>query len=68
MDMLSHPIVQGAITGALAAASVDVAAFRAWKEWRDFATYSWSTASFRIFQGAAIGALSAAGLTAILGL
>lgn len=65
---ITHPIVQGAITGALAAAAIDVAAFRAWKQWRDLVTYDWGVASFRWVQGAVVGALSAAGLSAILGL
>ena len=65
MDWLHHPIVKGALSGALAAASVDLAAFRAWKNVHDALTYQWSTAAFRWFQGAVLGALASAGLGAL---
>jgi len=51
----------------LAAAAVDFAAFRAWKSFNDVATYDWSTASFRWFQGAVVGFLSAAGMEGMIG-
>lgn len=66
-ELLSHPVVQGAIAGALAAASVDFAAFRAWQRWQDVAAYSWATATFRWVQGAIVGVVSAAGLGVLLG-
>lgn len=62
LDFLHNPIVQGAINGVVAAAVVDFAAFRSWKSFQDAASYSWSTAAFRWFQGAVVGAISAAGL------
>ena len=61
-DVLAHPIVKGAIAGAVSAATVDFAAFRAWKSFSDAATYGWITAAFRWFQGAIVGAVTAAGL------
>lgn len=56
------PIVQGALTGLIGAAVVDFAAFRAWKSWHDIAVYQWGLASFRWFQGAVVGAVTAAGI------
>lgn len=67
MEWLSNPIVQGAIAGAIAAASVDLSAFRAWKRWHDILTYDWRVATFRWFQGAVLGAFAAAGFGALLG-
>jgi len=67
MDWLSNPIVQGAIAGAIAAASVDLSAFRAWKRWNDILSYDWRVATFRWFQGAVLGALGVAGVGAVLG-
>lgn len=66
-DVLGNPIVQGGITGALAAAAVDFAAFRAWKAWRDVTAYSWGLATWRWFQGFVVGAVGAAGVGALLG-
>lgn len=63
--VITNPIVQGAITGAIAAAAVDIAAFRAWKSFRDFVTYDWGIAAFRWFQGAVIGAIMATGVSSI---
>jgi hypothetical protein len=60
--MLSNPVVKGALSGLLAAALVDVQAFLAWKSLDQAKSYAWSTAIFRWIQGAAAGALSAAGL------
>lgn len=59
---LHNPIVHGAIAGAIAAAGVDLHAFAQWKSFNDAAAYSWPTAAFRWFQGAILGAVSAAGL------
>ena len=67
MDWLSNPIVQGAVTGAATAAAVDWAAFKAWKKWQDIVTYDWSVATFRWVQGAVVGAVTAAGFGALLG-
>lgn len=65
MEWFQHPIVQGALTGALTAASVDYAAFRAWKSFQDAVTYDWKTALFRWVQGAIVGALTAVGFAAL---
>lgn len=59
---IAHPYTSAAIAGAAAALVVDVAAFKNWKTWHDAATYNWGTASFRWFQGAGIGFLSALGI------
>lgn len=67
---LHHPVAQaaikGALTGAGAAAVVDFNNFRAWKDWHDVLTYSWSLATFRWFQGAFVGAVI--GATSTLGI
>lgn len=65
MDLLHHGIVRGALSGAIAAAAVDVAAFRSWKSAQDGLTYAWGVAAFRWAQGAILGALTAAGLGAL---
>jgi hypothetical protein len=57
--ILNSPITRGALTGVVAAAYIDFQAFRAWKSWHDVATYQWSTATWRWFQGAMIGAVAA---------
>lgn len=62
LDFLHHPLTQGALTGLLAAAAVDFAAFRNWKSFNDAASYSWGVAAFRWFQGAVVGLVTAAGL------
>lgn len=62
LDFLHNPIVQGAISGVVAAAAVDYQAFRNWKSFQDAASYSWGTAAFRWFQGAVAGAVTAAGI------
>lgn len=62
MDWLQMPIVRGALAGVLAAAAVDFAAFRSWKSFNDALSYSWSTAAFRLLQGAVTGALTSLGL------
>lgn len=67
LDLLHNHIVQGAINGVVAAAVVDLTAFRSWKSFEDAATYSWGTAAFRWFQGAIVGAVTAAGLGAAFG-
>jgi uncharacterized membrane protein len=60
--VLHNPIVHGAITGAAAAAAVDLHAFATWKNMSDLKSYSWGVAAFRWFQGAVIGAITAAGM------
>lgn len=60
-----NPIVRGAFIGALAAANIDFQAFRAWKSFDDWWTYSWSLAVFRWSQGAVLGALTAAGIAGL---
>lgn len=63
--LLANPLLNGAVTGLLAAASVDFAAFRAWKSFDDAKTYDWSVALFRWVQGAIVGVVAAAGLGVI---
>lgn len=65
LDFLHNHIVQGAISGVTAAAVVDFAAFRNWKSFHDAATYDWGTAAWRWFQGAVVGAATAAGFGAL---
>ncbi len=55
-------LVRGAVAGLLAAAAVDFRAFKAWQSFHDAAVYDWKTAGWRWFQGAVVGAVSAAGL------
>jgi hypothetical protein len=64
-EFLRQPLVQSAIAGLVSAAAVDIAAFRSWQSWNDAAQYSWTTASFRWFQGALLGVLTGIGLGAI---
>ena len=63
-EFLHHPVTQSAITGLITAAYVDVAAFRKWTSWEDAIHYSWGLASWRWFQGAALGALAGLGFAA----
>lgn len=65
--VLHHPIMKGTLVGILSAASVDYAAFRSWKSFHDVHDYAWGLAVFRWCQGAVVGALSSAGLGALLG-
>jgi len=62
MTFLSLPLVQGAISGAVAAALIDFAAFRSWKSFNDALSYTWSIALFRWVQGAVVGAVTSLGL------
>jgi len=48
-------ILKGAAGGALAAAWIDIAAFRKWQDWNEFMTYKWGLATWRWFQGFVIG-------------
>ena len=64
VELLSHPIAAGAVSGLVAAASVDYAAFRSWKTYREATEYDWRLAAWRWFQGAVSGAVAAAGLWA----
>lgn len=60
--VLHSPIAHAALAGALTAAAVDFQAFRTWHTFHDFVSYNWGTALFRWFQGAVIGAATAAGV------
>lgn len=63
LTLLGHsPLFHGAITGALAAAAVDLKAFQTWKSFKDAEQYSWSVALFRWLQGAGIGFITAVGI------
>lgn len=57
-----YPIVAGAISGLMAAAVVDLHAFRSWHSFQDARAYDWGVASWRWFQGAITGALAALGM------
>lgn len=61
-ELLQHPVTRGAIAGAVAAAAVDIQAFRNWKTIHDWLEYDWGIAAWRWFQGAALGALTAFGI------
>jgi hypothetical protein len=63
-EFFAHPVVKGAIAGAISAATIDINAFRAWKNAHDFVEYDWGTAVFRWAQGALMGILTAIGLGA----
>lgn len=65
-QVLSFPSIRGALSGAVAAAVVDLHAFLTWKKFSDVTGYDWSTAAFRWVQGAVTGALTGAGLGAML--
>lgn len=64
-SVLHNSVVRGALVGALGAAYVDIAAFRKWQSFHDAAEYGWGLASWRWFQGAVLGALSAVGLNTV---
>lgn len=66
LAILANPLVHGALQGALAAATVDLLAFRKWSSWDDAAKYDWSVASWRWLQGAMTGLMAAAGLNAVV--
>lgn len=65
MRFIHNTIVQGAITGFLAAAVVDFNAFRSWKNIEEAVHYEWSIAIWRWFQGAVSGAVASAGWSAV---
>ena len=56
----SH-MLHGALVGISVAARVDYVAFKTWHSWHDAASYEWSTATWRWFEGAVIGATAGAG-------
>lgn len=62
MEILQHPVARGAMSGVVAAAAVDIAAFRSWRSFDEAAAYEWKLAAWRWFQGAVWGALVAVGL------
>ena len=62
MSLLANKYVAGALSGLLAAAVVDIAAFRSWKSVDDAKAFDWKVAGFRWLQGAISGVLIAAGL------
>lgn len=64
-EWLQHPVVKGALGGAIAAAAIDIDAFRKWQSFQEAKSYNWSRAAWRWFQGAIIGAMAAAGLEAV---
>jgi len=62
---LNNVYIAGALSGLLAAAVVDVSAFRSWKSVDEAMAYDWTTAAWRWFQGAVSGALMAAGVAVV---
>lgn len=63
--VLHNSVVRGALTMALGAAYVDIAAFRKWQSVHEALEYNWSLAAWRWFQGAVLGALAALGLNTV---
>lgn len=59
---LHNPILMGALSGFIAAVTVDYHAFLSWTSFGFFKSYSWSTAIFRWIQGIVVGAITAAGI------
>lgn len=58
-------ILKGAIAGLIAAAAVDIQAFRSWKSFDEARNYSWPLAAWRWAQGAILGAMMVAGITEV---
>ena len=65
-DLAHNQLVRGAASGIVTAAIVDIGAFRGWKTWHDAATYDYKLASWRWFQGAVLGALTALGWGSVI--
>ena len=64
--ILHSPILRGVLSGALAAAVVDLHAFMTWRTPDEARTYAWGTALLRWVQGAVTGGLTTAGLGTFL--
>lgn len=58
---------RGAISGVIAAATVDLHAFLQWQSFYEVTQYRWSLAAFRWLQGAVTGAIGGSGYSALLG-
>lgn len=66
LSVLVHsPYFHGALTGWLSAAATDFHAFKAMQTFKDVQEYKWSVALFRWVQGAIVGLIAAAGLSAL---
>lgn len=63
--VLDHPAVKGALAGIVAAAAVDIDAFRKFESFEQAKAYKWDRALFRWIQGAIAGAIAGLGLTAV---
>lgn len=61
----ANPILRGALSGLVAAATVDIHAFLTWKDPTDAKAYNWRLAVLRWAQGTVTGALTGAGFGAI---
>jgi len=61
---LANKYVAGALAGLIAAAVVDINAFRTWKSVNEALDYDWGIALWRWGQGALSGLIMAAGLDA----
>lgn len=64
-ELLYHPLTQAVVAGVIAAAAVDIAAFRSWKSLDEAEAYNWKVAAWRWFQGAGLGLLTGLGLSGI---
>jgi hypothetical protein len=68
LNVITHThVFLGGVTGALAAFTTDVLAFRRFQSWHDLAEYSWGVASFRWVQGFVLGLIGASVWGAAIG-
>ena len=63
---LHTPAAVGMLSGLVAAIKADHEAFRSWQSWSDVARFNWNVASYRYARGAALGALTGAGIGSLL--
>lgn len=63
---LHYPAVHGALIGWAIAAKADFEAFRTWKSFSDAKHYRWDIAAWNWLQGAVLGAVGGAGLSAVV--
>lgn len=64
-EVLANPLVAGVIAGVISAATVDIIAFRSWKNLDEAKAYSWNIAMWRWFQGAVSGLLTGLGIAGL---
>jgi hypothetical protein len=63
---LHAPAVVGLLAGLVTAIKADHEAFKQWNSWHDVESFDWNLASFRYARGAALGALTGAGIGSLL--